>query len=424
MTNSVLPPEADVVVIGAGAFGYATAWQLARNGAGHVLLLDKGTPGDGSSARAAGLFKTVQADESLTRLTLRSRQLVLDFEATTGVPLPVIRSGSILAARTPAHADLIRAEVAHSMGWGVDLSLVDAAETRRIAPYLDPRAFTIAVLCPGDMYVEEPPTMLAAVHRAAELAGVTIIGDTPVTSIGVEGGRVTGVETSRGSVVATVVVDAAGAWARRIGATGGARVPLVDVRHQFSISQPIPGIDSHMPITRIIDASAYMRPWAGGLMFGSFEAAPVAMEPQVGAWGIGDLELDPAVPTATGVDIAAQAPAIRGVGVAEVRGGLLTMTPDARFLAGPSPEVAGLWLNTGCNGSGFSFAPAIGESLASWILTGEPTVDMSNLDPRRFAGSTFSDDELRRKGLWQYANYYTPPDVAAASGITGVDAVN
>jgi 4-methylaminobutanoate oxidase (formaldehyde-forming) len=179
-----------------------------------------------------------------------------------------------------------------------------------------------------------------------------------------------------------------------------------------------------MPITRIIDASAYMRPWAGGLMFGSFEAAPVAMEPQVGAWGIGDLELDPAVPTATGADIAAQAPAIRGVGVAEVRGGLLTMTPDARFLAGPSPEVAGLWLNTGCNGSGFSFAPAIGESLASWILTGEPTVDMENLDPRRFAGSTFSDDELRRKGLWQYANYYTPPDVAAASGITGVDAVN
>ncbi len=159
-------------------------------------------------------------------------------------------------------------------------------------------------------------------------------------------------------------------------------------------------------------------------MYGSFEANPVAIDPQQGAWGIGDLELDASVPAATGADVAGQVPAIRGVGVAEVRGGLLTMTPDARFLAGPAPDVAGLWLNTGCNGSGFSFAPAIGEALASWITTGEPTVDMSKLDPRRFAGQTFSDDDLRRKGLWQYANYYTPPDVAAASGISGVDAAS
>ncbi|MFM9108064.1 MAG: FAD-dependent oxidoreductase, partial [Chloroflexota bacterium] len=54
MTGGTLPAEADVVVVGAGAFGYATAWQLARHGAGRVLLLDRGVPGDGSSARAAG----------------------------------------------------------------------------------------------------------------------------------------------------------------------------------------------------------------------------------------------------------------------------------------------------------------------------------------------------------------------------------
>lgn len=150
-------------------------------------------------------------------------------------------------------------------------------------------------------------------------------------------------------------------------------------------------------------------------MYGSFEANPVAMEPRDGAWGIADLELDAGVPAATAADISAQAPCVAGATVAEVRGGLLTMTPDARFLAGPSPDLPGLWLNTGCNGSGFSFAPAIGESLAGWILTGEPAVDMSTLDPRRFAGHTFSDDHLERRGLWQYANYYTPP-IAGVEG--------
>ncbi|MFM9108975.1 MAG: NAD(P)/FAD-dependent oxidoreductase, partial [Chloroflexota bacterium] len=230
------------------------------------------------------------------------------------------------------------------------------------------------------------------------------------------------VDTPRGAVAAPVVVDAAGAWARSLAGGCGSQAPVVDVRHQFAISAPVAGIEAGMPITRIIDASAYARPWAGGIMYGSFEAAPVALDPGEGAWGIGDLELDAAVPSAAGASIAPQIPAIRGARVAEVRGGLLTMTPDARFLAGPSPDVAGLWINTGCNGSGFSFAPAIGEALASWILAGEPTTDMAAFDPRRFAGRSFRADDLRRAGLWQYANYYTPPDVAAASGISGVDA--
>jgi glycine/D-amino acid oxidase-like deaminating enzyme len=420
--QQVFPAEADAVVIGAGAFGYSTALHLARAGAGRVVLLDRGTPGDGSSARAAGLFKTVQADEMLTRLSLRSRELVLGFQQATGIDIPVYRSGSILAARTPAHADLIRAEVAHSLGWGVELEIVDATEARRIAPYLDPSGFSLAVHCPGDMYVEEPPELLAAVHAAAEKAGVRIIGNAPVTALQTGDGAIAGVSTPLGDIAAPLVVDAAGAWAKMVGATVGVPVPVVNVRHQFAISNPIAGIDAGMPITRIIDASAYLRPCHDGLMYGSFESGPAAIDPGDGAWGIGDLDLDAAVPRATADDIVGQAPALADATVSELRGGLLTMTPDARFLAGPSPDLRGLWLNTGCNGSGFSFAPAIGEALAAWIMTGEPTMDLSRIDPRRFSGQQFSEDDLRRRGIWQYENYYTPPDVAAASGITGVDA--
>ncbi|MGI9254544.1 MAG: NAD(P)/FAD-dependent oxidoreductase, partial [Thermomicrobiales bacterium] len=268
-------PEADVIVIGAGAFGYATAWQLAKHGAGRVVLIDRGTPGDGSSARAAGLFKTVQADELLTRLSLRSREIVLGFERDTGVPLAVERSGSILAARTPAHADLIRAEIAHSLGWGVDLAVVDSAEAARIAPYLDTTGFTIAVHCPDDMYVEEPPELLASVHAAAEKAGVRILGSTMATALLVDRGEIAGVDTPDGAIAAPVVVDAAGAWARQVGASGGAQVPLVNVRHQFAITDPVAGVDAGMPITRVIDASGYLRPCHGGLMVGSFESSPV-----------------------------------------------------------------------------------------------------------------------------------------------------
>lgn len=101
-------------------------------------------------------------------------------------------------------------------------------------------------------------------------------------------------------------------------------------------------------------------------------------------------------------------PALGDTPVAEHRGGLFTMTPDGRFLAGPVPGVQGFWAATGCNGSGFSISAGIGRALAEWIVGGTPPVDMSSLDPGRFGPGPLDDDELTRAALWRYSNYYTP----------------
>jgi 4-methylaminobutanoate oxidase (formaldehyde-forming) len=92
--------------------------------------------------------------------------------------------------------------------------------------------------------------------------------------------------------------------------------------------------------------------------------------------------------------------------VAEHRGGLFTMTPDGRFTTGPVPDVAGLWVASGCNGSGFSSSLAIGEALADWICGRDPRVDISVLSPGRFGPVT--DEALVKAGVWQYAHYYDP----------------
>ncbi|MCC6312633.1 MAG: FAD-binding oxidoreductase [Thermomicrobiales bacterium] len=413
-----LPAEADVVVIGSGAFGSCTAYHLAVAGAGRVMLLDRGELGSGSSPRAAGLFKMVQADELLTRLSHRSAAIVRGFEATTGIPLPVTRSGSLLAARTSAHADLIRAELAQSRVWGVEAEEIDAATARRAVPWLDPGAFQVAVHVHGDMFIEEPPDLLQAVQRAARDKGVATLANTTATALRVTDGRVVGVATDRGEITCPVVVDAAGAWAKSVVASTGGRVMAATIRHQLAISEPTSGVDAGHPIVRIIDASAYVRPHKGGFLFGGFEPDPTPLEPPVAdpAWSIATMPLDARVPIQMGRRIAAQIPALANPTVLETRGGLFTMTPDARFLAGPSPDVAGLWLNTGCNGSGYSFAPAIGEALAAWITTGSPTVDMSPLSPERFRDHDYSDRRLIELGVFQYENYYSPPDVAARLG--------
>jgi hypothetical protein len=80
------------------------------------------------------------------------------------------------------------------------------------------------------------------------------------------------------------------------------------------------------------------------------------------------------------------------------------MSPDGRFVAGPVPGLPGLWVASGCNGSGFSSSPAIGEALAAWITTGTAPPGVAGLSPGRFG--PLPDDELTMAGLWQYAHYY------------------
>jgi glycine/D-amino acid oxidase-like deaminating enzyme len=82
------------------------------------------------------------------------------------------------------------------------------------------------------------------------------------------------------------------------------------------------------------------------------------------------------------------------------------MTPDGRFVAGPVPERPGLWVASGCNGSGFSLSLALGEALAAWITGGEAPPGLAALAPDRFG--PLPDETLVSQGIWQYAHYYDP----------------
>jgi glycine/D-amino acid oxidase-like deaminating enzyme len=411
--DSPLPvTQADAVVIGAGAFGLSTAYQLAALGAGHVVVLDRFAPGSQTSPRAAGLYKLVQADETLTRLSRSSIDIIRGFADATGVPLSYVQSGSVLAARTPDHAALVDEEAEAAAGWGVDVEHLDAAGVHRVAPYLTGRDIRSAWFVPDDIYIEEPRSLLAAYIAAIEQLGSTVIGHAPVTGIALVDGAIAGVSTARGDIATPLVVDAAGAWARAVGSLAGVEVPIAPVRHQLLITRPIAGMSPTEPIARIVDASAYLRPARGGLMMGGMESDPIAIDPRTDpSFTMADTPLDMGILDSFTEALGPLVPALGDTPVAEHRGGLFTMTPDARFLAGPVPGVRGLWTATGCNGSGFSISAGIGRALAEWMVGGEPPFDLSSLNPGRFGPGPLDDDELTAAGLWRYANYYTPQPV-------------
>lgn len=393
-------------MIGAGALGLATALHCSLAGRS-VTVVERLTAGSQASGRAAGLFKSVQADELRTRLARRSITLAATFAEWAGEPLAVAAAGSYLIARTGEHRDYLRRELAQARGWGADVREAEPGQLGSVS-YYRPNGDTFALWCPEDVYIGEPTALVAASVAACRRHGAEVAENEPVTGILVSGGRVTGVETGRRTITAPVVVDAAGGWVRQVGALAGARVPVAAVRHQLMITAPRADVDPGDPIVRVVDAAVYLRPARGGLMVGGFEAdpLPVAVEGEAGSFSTDDVPLDLGVLRKLGDQVTAEAPVAVSAPVAEHRGGLFTMSPDGRFVAGPVPGLGGLWVASGCNGSGFSSSLAIGEALASWIVSGEAPGGMAALAPGRFG--PLRDEERLSRGIWQYAHYYDP----------------
>jgi glycine/D-amino acid oxidase-like deaminating enzyme len=399
--------DADVVVIGAGALGLTTALHCAISGRS-VAVVERRTAGSQASGRAAGLFKSVQADELRTRLARRSITKAVTFADWAGTPLDVTGPGSFLIARTAQHRELLQRELAQSRRWGVDVQeAVPPAGPAQLS-YYHPAGEDFALWCPEDVYIDEPTSLIQACLTACQRHGAVVAEKEPVIGIAVTNGRVTGVETEHRSITAPVVVDAAGAWVRHVAELAGARVPVAAVRHQLLITAPTAQVDPADPIVRVVDAAVYLRPARGGLMVGGFESDPLPVDPQhqPASFSTDDVPLDVGVLRRLASQVSAEAPVAVSTPVAEHRGGLFTMSPDGRFVVGPVPDRPGLWVASGCNGSGFSSSLALGEALAAWITGGTPPPGMSALAPGRFG--PLPDDELLSRGRWQYAHYYDP----------------
>jgi glycine/D-amino acid oxidase-like deaminating enzyme len=398
--------DADLVVVGAGALGLSTALHAALLGRS-VVVLERLTAGSQASGRAAGLFKSVQADSLRTDLARRSITRAISFADWAGVDLSVRRSGSFLIARTDEHREYLRAEARQSGGWGVDVRAAEPADLRDRLAYYRPGGGELAVWCPEDIYIDEPMALIGAYVAACTRHGVQLLENEAVDAITLTAGRVTGVETAERTIRAGAVVDAAGAWTRQVAELAGTGVAVAPVRHQLLITDPSAEIDAAAPIARVVDAAVYLRPARGGLMVGGFEADPLPVDPRrrPASFTTDDVPLDLGVLRTMAGQIGAEVP-VATAPVAEHRAGLFTMSPDGRFVAGPVADVPGLWVASGCNGSGFSSSLALGEAVAGWLADAPARIDIGALAPGRFGAVT--EEGLIRDGVWQYAHYYDP----------------
>lgn len=398
--------DADVIVVGCGVQGLSVARHLARRGM-QVLGIDRVGPGRQTSSRAAGQSVIAQTDPAMGALMHRSIEDIISFEERTGFPLPYHRVGSVKYARQQWSAEQLEREVERATALGARVSMISLDEAGSIAPHTDPSAAVAAWHAPDDIYFNSTD-LAAALYQDALAVGVDFRFGVDVTGLGLAGGSVVqGVDTAHGSYTADRVVLAAGNWTGPLLRQSiGLSLPLAYVRHQYSIRGGTPNINPGLPSVRVVEDAVYARPVGTDLMFGTYEPHPMEFDPSELPPRIEQVPLDSTAVNRALEQVADIFPQVQGSSILEMRGGVVTMTPDGSYLVDQVDGADGLYFSVGCNVMGLSVAPALGEDIAEWVFSGSRPPSLAGFAVSRFSQLGQTDAEVHRRALGEYEGIY------------------
>ena len=349
---------ADVVVVGAGISGAASAFELATAGL-QVVLIDRYGP----AAMASGwtLAGVRQSGRHPAELPL-ARRAVSNWDTLAerlAAPTHYRRRGNLRLARTPEEWASLVTMVEEQCAAGLDLSLLDPKQVAALAPAVSP-AVLGASYCPTDGHADPQATVQAFVDAAVRAGAETRFGE-DVLSIDTAAGRVVGVTTNAGRIPAGRVVLAAGVFGNRLLGPLGLSVPL-RVRQVTAVrTAPVaPVLDQ---VIGVANADCAGRQEVTGRFRFTGGSTEWAGEVEPGA--------RPRVrPPARGVADAirlfgAAVPAVLDAPVDEIWAGLIDQTPDALPVLQQVSDPAGLVIAMGFSGHGFCLGPVTGQIAAA-----------------------------------------------------------
>jgi glycine cleavage system aminomethyltransferase T/glycine/D-amino acid oxidase-like deaminating enzyme len=409
-----LPARARVVIVGGGVGGASIAHHLARLGERDVVLLDRGELTSGSTFHSAGLVGQLRSSLSLTRMMMDSVELYRTLDCGW------VQSGGIRLACTPEREQEVLRQVAWAKTFGLPLELISAEEARELFPLMSTDGVRCASYLASDGYLD-PSLLTTALADGARAGGCRIFTHTRVTGIDVDRSpthpRVRGVQTEWGPIEAEVVVNAGGMFAAELGRLAGVRVPIVPFAHEYLVTQPFRelgvGEDRvHLPTLRDPDLLIYFREEGGGLIMGGYERASAP-------WALDEHLLDAIPPDFNGrlleedwprfEEIAANSskrvPVMDEITVTRLINGPEAFTPDNEFCLGES-DVRGLFVAAGFCAHGLAGAGGVGRVMAEWIVEGEPSIDVWEMDIRRFGAHFRSPSYTLKRTKEVYETYY------------------
>jgi sarcosine oxidase subunit beta len=373
---------AEVVIIGGGCMGASVAFHLAKRGVSDVVVLERETLlGSGSTGRNAGGVRHQFSSAANIRLSQESIGVLERFGDEVGGAMDFHQDGYLFLLSSSAAVETFRASAALQRSLGVVVSWLDADDARRLAPGLETDGVLGATFCHKDG-IADPNGVTMGFAKAAQLMGAAIERETEAIGIRVEAHRVVAVETSRGTIETRAVVNAAGPYARAIGAMAGVDVPVEPYRRHIFIAQKPAASDWRVPDSRIMvidfDSTFYFHREGAGVLFGMGDPHERPTFDLTVQWDF----LERVTPVAT-----RRLPALADAPIARAWAGLYEMTPDANPIIGPTAGLEGLFTIAGFSGHGFQHSPAAGRILADVMTGRDPKFDLSPFALSRFAAA-------------------------------------
>jgi sarcosine dehydrogenase len=403
-----LPDRAQIVVIGGGIIGCSTAYHLARDHKADVLLLEQGQLTSGSTWHAAGLVGQLRSSASITQVLKYSVDLYKRLAEETGLETGWKMTGCLRLATTPDRWTEFRRLATTARSFGMEMHLIPPEEVARMWPLMDTSDLIGASWLPTDGQAS-PSDIARSLAKGARMHGATLLEGVRITGFRMDGDRIVAVETTHGEVLCDKVVNCAGQWARQVGAMAGIEVPLQPIKHQYIVTEPLPGLSTDAPTIRDPDRRTYFKEEVGGLVMGGYEPDP---QP----WTTGDVpndwefrlfdddwdhfgqHMEQAI---------VRVPALAQAGVKQMINGPESFTPDGNFILGRAAECANMYVGAGFNAFGIAAGGGAGWVLAEWVTAGEAPMDLWVVDIRRFSGLHRDRQWVCERTCEAYGKHYT-----------------
>ncbi|MBV9863242.1 MAG: FAD-binding oxidoreductase [Alphaproteobacteria bacterium] len=422
--DEMLPPRADVVIIGGGIIGTSTALFLAERGVSTVLC-EKGHIAGEQSSRNWGWVRKMGRDPREIPLIIESLRLWQGMNERVEAETGFRRCGILYLGETEKNLAELEAWLEHARQYQLDTRLVGRVELAQLLPGL-------AKPWAGGLYTAsdaraEPQRAAPAIAAAARRAGAAVLTGCAVRGIETAAGRVAAAITERGRIACNTVVLAGGAWSRLFCGNLGIGLPQLRVRASVMRTEPLEGGPD---ISASGNLFAYRKRMDGGYTIATLGVRTIDIVPdsfrllpeflpsarlhwkrlrfRIGRrfidearlprqWSLDahspfetvrvlDPEPDPFVLKRARASIAESLPAFRDVAIAESWAGMIDVTPDSIPVISGVEDVPGFYIATGFSGHGFGIGPGAGRLVAD-MVTGAPTL----VDPAPFRLSRFTD---------------------------------
>ena len=375
---------ADVVIIGGGIVGASVAFHLTQRGCTNIIIVEREPrQGLGSTGKSAGGVRAQFATPVNIRMSMYSIDVFANFEELTGQESGYKPFGYLFVATHPKHLDYLGSNRDIQVAAGLTgVEMLDIEDILKIIPQLNVDDVIGGSFCPTDGFVD-PYSVMAGFTAKARQKGARLQLQTEVTGINVSGGRITGVETTRGPIATRAVVNASGPWAAIVAQLAGTEIPVKPLRRQLVHTQPFDLLPHRLPM--VIDMS-------NGFHFRREGAGVLMAWPEPSATYGFDLEFDPDFIEEILTRAVARVPCFAEAQVNPSRcwAGLYEVTPDHHAIIGPSPEVEGFYLANGFSGHGVMHSPATGRIISELIVEGKSTLSGAE----QLSVSRFSEGKL------------------------------